>query len=302
MLTPLFSIISFILAGYLAKKTHLIEQKSAPVLIDYIVYFAIPALVFEQIYYLKINTTLFFLVFIMLFSIACSTILVVLLGRFLGFALPTLVTIAMMSGFGNTLFLGAPVIEGFMGEVAMREVIFYDQFITALPVALFGPFILALANKEDASLRKNILAVLRFPPAIAMALALMLKSVEIPEIVFHTLRMFGATVTPMALFAVGLQLVFSSIRSEWRATILVLFGKMILAPLIVFLLVIAFGVKFDASSHVAILQAAMPPMVLASAMVMKAQLNTSLAVATVAFGVGASLVILPTIYSLLLRF
>lgn len=299
MFASLFSIISFILSGYIAKRLKIIEQKQALSLIDFVIYFAIPALIFEKIYHLEMSLTLLYLVFIGMIGTAIGVAVVTLVGWWLKFSRPTLVTMVMMASFGNTLFLGIPVLEGFLGEEALREGIFYDQFATAIPVALLGPFILALASKEKASVIQSASKIVRFPPVIALVAAFLLKSVPIPEFIFSTLKMFGSTVTPVALFAIGLQMVFSSIRTEWKPTLVVLSGKMILSPLCATLIILALGIPMDESAHIAILQSAMPPMVLASAMVMKAQLNTSLAVSTVAFGVGASLGIMPLLYSLL---
>ena len=68
---------------------------------------------------------------------------------------------------------------------------------------------------------------------------------------------------------------------------------MLIAPLIFIFFMLIFRIDFTQTWMIGILQCAMPPMVLASAMIMKAELDSQLAVSAVAVGVGFSFINLP---------
>lgn len=84
-----------------------------------------------------------------------------------------------------------------------------------------------------------------------------------------------------------------AIKTAYKPTILVILAKMVLAPLIFVLLLKLFGFEMKASIIVAIIESATPTMTLAGAMVMKAKLDSNLAVSTVAFGVLFAFISMP---------
>lgn len=299
MFSALFSVLFFIFLGFLARHFKVIEPKQAPILMDFVIYFSIPALVFDKIYHLEFSPSLLYLVAFGMFGTLVGALAVLALGRVLSFSRATLVTMVMMASFGNTGFIGFPVVQGFFGEEALELAILYDQFATSIPIAILGPLILSAGGAERVSFRQTLLKILRFPPLVALVLAFLLKGVPLPALLFEPLRMLSATVVPLALVGIGAQLRLDSIRTEWRASAVILAGKMMIAPLAMLGAILLFGVELGREAMVMVVQASMPPMVLASAMVMKAQLNTPLALASVALGVGVSLVSLPAIYGFL---
>ena len=132
-----------------------------------------------------------------------------------------------------------------------------------------------------------------FPPFVALILGFLLRGVPLPNVIFDALNLFAQSVVPVALFAIGIGLGFRSIKSCYKSTAVVIAGKMLVAPFIFILITIIFGVDFGQIWMIGILQCAMPPMVLASAMIMKAELDSQLAVAAVAVGVAFSFISLP---------
>lgn len=135
--------------------------------------------------------------------------------------------------------------------------------------------------------------ILFFRRHLALLLGFLCKLISLPEFIFSPIRLFGGTATPVALFAIGLGLGFMAIKTAYKPTILVILAKMVLAPLIFVLLLKLFGFEMKASIIVAIIESATPTMTLAGAMVMKAKLDSNLAVSTVAFGVLFAFISMP---------
>ena len=55
---PLFSMFILLFSGYLAKRVRIISPNSAIVFLDFVLWFALPALIFDKVYHLNIDTTL----------------------------------------------------------------------------------------------------------------------------------------------------------------------------------------------------------------------------------------------------
>lgn len=295
---PLFSIFVLIATGFFAKKIGLLEQKHSILFVDFVLCFAIPALIFDKVYHVNIDASLINTIATGFGSTLVGAFVALALGWALKFSKATVVSMVMLSLFGNTLFVGMPVVQGFFGDEVLNEVIFYDQLATSIPLSILGPLILSFGAPEKVSLFQNALKVLKFPPFIALICAFCFKEIPLPDFIFAPLRMFEGSVTPVALFAIGVGLNFSSIASSYKSVSIVLFCKMIVPVAVFFAVTKILGVQINHTWLVGLFQCAMPPMVLASAMVMKAGLDSSLAISAVAMGVGFSFIAFP-IYSLL---
>ena len=66
---------------------------------------------------------------------------------------------------------------------------------------------------------------------------------------------------------------FKAIKQEWKLTALLLFGKMCIAPLLLFIVVIVGFGGFNDLWRMALIEVAMPPVVSAGAIVIKAGLS-----------------------------
>lgn len=295
---PLFSIFVLLASGYLAKRTKVIPQNQLIIFIDFVLVFALPALIFDKVYHVNIDFHLFSVIACGLGANFAAMLIAFGLGRLLGFSKATTASMALLSMFGNTLFMGLPVLQGILGEDIANEVILYDQMITCVPIAFLGPFILSYAAPSNVSLIANAFKIMKFPPFLALVAGLLAKSVDLPDFLFAPLRLFGAAVVPVALFAVGLGLGFNTIRSSYKSTALVVFLRMVLAPCFFVAFAWVFGLEFSPSYMVGLIETAMPPTVLASAMILKAKLDGNLAISAIAVGMCFTFVVIPVIIAI----
>lgn len=297
----LFTIFILLAGGYISKLIKVLKQKQSRSLFDFVVVFALPCLIFDKIYHLNFNFSLILLIFAGFISTSLAGIISVIVGRVFKFSKPTILSMFVLSAFGNTLFVGMPVVSNVFGEEFVGEVIMYDSLAGAIPISILVPLILAMNNGEKVTIVKNIKTIIYFPPFIGLVLGLVLKGFEIPEFVFAPIRMFGGSATPVALFAIGLSLGFNAIKSSYKSTVIVLFMKMILAPAIFILILQCFGAAFNKSTLIAVLESSMPTATIVCVMVMKAKLDSNLAASSVAFGLVLSVITLPILLNILTR-
>ncbi len=295
----LFTIFILLAGGYISKLIKVLKQKQSRSLFDFVVVFALPCLIFDKIYHLNFNFSLILLIFAGFISTSLAGIISVIIGRVFKFSKPTILSMFVLSAFGNTLFVGMPVVSNVFGEEFVGEVIMYDSLAGAIPISILVPLILAMNNGEKVTIVKNIKTIIYFPPFIGLVLGLALKDFKIPEFVFAPIRMFGDSATPVALFAIGLSLGFNAIKSSYKSTVIVLFMKMILAPAIFILILQCFGAAFDKSTLIAVLESSMPTATIVCVMVMKAKLDSNLAASSVAFGLVLSVITLPILLNIL---
>lgn len=297
----LFTIFILLAGGYISKLIKVLKQKQSRSLFDFVVVFALPCLIFDKIYHLNFNFSLILLIFAGFISTSLAGIISVIVGRVFKFSKPTILSMFVLSAFGNTLFVGMPVVSNVFGEEFVGEVIMYDSLAGAIPISILVPLILAMNNGEKVTIVKNIKTIIYFPPFIGLVLGLALKDFKIPEFVFAPIRMFGDSATPVALFAIGLSLGFNAIKSSYKSTVIVLFMKMILAPAIFILILQCFGAAFNKSTLIAVLESSMPTATIVCVMVMKAKLDSNLAASSVAFGLVLSVITLPILLNILTR-
>lgn len=295
---PLFSIFVLLASGYLAKRTKVIPQNQLIVFIDFVLVFALPALIFDKVYHVNIDFHLFSVIACGLGANFAAMLIAFSLGRLLGFSKATTASMALLSMFGNTLFMGLPVLQGILGEDIVNEVILYDQMITCVPIALLGPFILSYAAPSNVSLIANAFKIMKFPPFLALVAGLLAKNLEIPDFLFAPLRLFSGAVVPVALFAVGLGLGFNTVRSSYKSTALVVFLRMVVAPCFFVAFAWVFGLEFSPSYMAGLIETAMPPTVVASAMILKAKLDSNLAISAIAVGMCFTFVVIPVIIAI----
>ncbi len=291
---PLFAIFMILGGGYIAKKAKILKQKQTRMFFDFAIIFATPCLIFNRIYHLQIDLTLISLIFTGFISTSLAALISFAIGKICKFSKATLVSVVVLSSFGNTLFVGMPIVEGVIGTPsAIGEVIFYDALAGALPISLFVPLILSLGSNEKFSLINSVKKIFSFPPFYGLLLGIGLKIIDIPDFIFKPIIMLGDAATPVALFAIGLSLGFGAIKSSYKQTIVVILCKMIIAPLIFIILFKSLGFEITNSLKIAFLETTMPTATIVCAMVMKAKMDSNLAVSSVAFGLIFSIISMP---------
>lgn len=249
----------------------------------YLLDFALPALALHAVHRLPTVSTAgvasVWLVF------AAATVGFVALGRVFGWSRATVGCLALSCGLSNTSFVGFPLLEALLGPDAVALAVPIDQLGSFLLVCTLAPVVAGWAAGRTVDARSLALRVVRFPALWAMSLALLLHDVPFPAVLDGALDRIGTTLSPVALFAVGAQLRRPP-RTDLGPLGVGLVVKLGLAPLGVLL---ALGHTTPAA-RVAVLEAAMAPMVTGVLLAQSFGLRPDLASACLGVGVPLSLV------------
>ncbi|MGI6664829.1 MAG: AEC family transporter [Christensenellaceae bacterium] len=174
-----------------------------------------------------------------------------------------------MFAFSNTIFIGLPVSQALFGESATPYALFYymGNTITVWTLGIY-------ALQRDGNVRAgNVekqkifsMATLKkiLSPGLVsfvLALGLVMLDFKMPLFAEKTFRYLGSICTPLALIFIGhviYNIGLKNLRFQ-KDTWGVLIGRLIVSPVLVYLLVILIGAPLD-MSKVFIVQAAMPVM------------------------------------------
>lgn len=148
-------------------------------------------------------------------------------------------------GLGNTAFIGLPMISAFYGESEIHHAVVFDQvtFILFSTVGVITVLKASTEKEHKVSFSYIIKKVFRFPPFIACILALTLPCFMDISPINPLLDKLVATMSPMALFSIGLQLKLGAFKQEWKLITAGVTYKLIIAPCLVLILAIILNVS-----------------------------------------------------------
>src|SRR6185503_19112844 len=163
----------------------------------------------------------------------------------------------LMAGLGNTSFVGFPLILAYFGESYLGTGVVCDQ-MSFLLLSSAG-LIVAVKAQGNGKIEagKMLLKIISFPPFLGCVLALTLPRLIDVSPSTPVFSVLAASIGPLALFSIGLQLSFKGLQKEWKHIGAVLFYKLLLAPLLILFIALAFGMSGQVPT-ISIFEAAMP--------------------------------------------
>ena len=280
----LILIISF-LGGYLVKKTTSFERSQVSLLNSFILYISLPSQIFMYIPKMNFNYNLLAPISVSWIIFIISVLFFNIIGKKLNYNKKTILCLIMVCGLGNTSFVGLPLLENYFGQEGVGIGIYVDQFGTFLALSILGiPYLLFKTN-ENNSTYTTIKKIILFPPFIAIILAIFIKflnfNIPYPEVI----KRLGDTLAPLALFSVGFQLTFSGLKGRSRILLFGLAFKLILAPLIIYILYIKLFSLNNLIGKVSVFEAGMGPMITSTLIVSEKNIESELASVLLAFGI-----------------
>jgi predicted permease len=215
-----------------------------------------------------------------------------LLGRLFGWDKASIGCLVLCAGLSNTSFIGFPYLSYLYADpAALRYAVLCDQPGSFLAVSSLG-VALAVSYSSGGSVSWRLIGrrLLSFPPFVAFLLALLLIPLGgTPPLVQATLKPLADTLSPLALFSVGLQIRWQLAAGLGNRLLWGLAYKLLLAPLLIFG-VYAKGLAIGGLVlEVSVLEAAMAPMITAVLLAAEYRLQPSLAHMMAGVGIPLSL-------------
>ena len=286
MIEPVLPIAIYVLFGYLYK---VLFQDNSKQLVDFVIYFSLPAIVFSKIYPLTLDSRVVVLIFIFIGIVLFNLFLSYLIGKILRLNKLYLATFMIIATFGNTSFIGFSYIDAFYGQDFIVYGLIYDIFGSFLLLVSIGMFIITWGKGKKNSVFSISKSILLFPPMIMFFLTILAKNFEIPKFIMLTTQNLGSTLVPIAMIAIGMKLELKNIFARFHIVSVAVILKMVIVPIIVLLSFKYFYGIDQTWVKVTIIEVAMPPMTMAAVLAIKGGLDEKIAINSLVLGVIASL-------------
>lgn len=292
-----------LIIGIVLKKSKIIPENFHTSLNAFVINISLSAFSLYYISKIELNSSVIYPVLVVWIGIFAAILFFAGLGKIFGWKSSLIGALIMCAGFGNTSFVGIPLIQALYGEEGLKTVMLVDQpgFVALSTV---GILVANFYSESKDSLLKHLSKILKFPPFIAFVVALLLNifSIEIPKDFDEVLMKLGATTVPLALVSVGSQMQWKKIeKKEGFHLFIGLLFKLVLLPL---LILVIYKYIFHQSGDVidiCILEAAMAPMITAAIIASAHDLEPKFCNLMVAVGIPLSILTVG-IWHLLLPF
>ncbi|WP_392469457.1 AEC family transporter [Sphingobacterium cellulitidis] len=271
-----FILIIFCLsAGVISRKLNWVAKDGYKALNAWVLYFGLPAISFNYLPKLNWDNRLLFTMLGPILVLTGSIILFYIIERFTNISKRTSHTLMLIAGLSNTSFVGFPLITAYFGVEALPIGIVSDQMTffllstVGVVVAMKG----SLKKKNTVDIKFILKRVFTFPPLIGCLLAITLARFIDLSSLDDFFKILGSTVSPLALFSIGLQLNFGIVKSEIPNITYALIYKLLLAPAVIFLIAWSMGLSGEIV-QVSIFEMAMPSLVATSIILSQFKLNS----------------------------
>ena len=280
-----------LIIGIVLKKSKIIPENFHTSLNAFVINISLSAFSLYYISKIELNSSVIYPVLVVWIGIFAAILFFAGLGKIFGWKSSLIGALIMCAGFGNTSFVGIPLIQAMYGEEGLKTVMLVDQpgFVALSTV---GILVANFYSGSKDSLLKHLSKILKFPPFIAFVIALLVNvfSIEIPKDFDEVLMKLGATTVPLALVSVGSQMQWEKIeKKEGFHLFIGLLFKLVLLPL---LILVIYKYIFHQSGDVidiCILEAAMAPMITAAIIASAHDLEPKFCNLMVAVGIPLSI-------------
>ena len=286
MLDPVLPIAIYLLLGYLFK---LVFHDNSKQLIEFIIYFSLPAIVFSKIYPLILDQKIFGLILMFICFILFNLLLAYFIGRMMKLNKLLLATFMIMATFGNTSFIGFSYIDAFYGQDYIVYGLIYDLFGSFLLLVSIGMFIITWGSGRKNDSKSMFKSISLFPPTLMFFVTVIAKNFEVPNFLILTSQTLGTTLVPIAMIAIGMKLELKHIFVKFHIVTMAMALKMVIVPIIILI-----GFKYfygidQTWVKVTIIEVAMPPITMATVLAIKGGLDEKVAINSLVLGVLLSL-------------
>lgn len=240
VIVPIFLLL---LSGYFSVKIDLLKKDQIQVLSLFVVKIALPALLFHALSSKNFQDIWFPSYFAVYAGVTffLYAIGVYIFRKFYRESFTDASVLAMGGAMSNTGFIGTAILTLLIGA---SQATTYISMILIIESVMLVPTVLALAEaglqkqaKLSDLIKNTIFTLLKNPIFLSVVLGMLcaMLQLHIPKNIDQVFMLLGQTASPLALFVIGAGLVGLSIQYVNVQSILLVFLKNILMPLLVFL-------------------------------------------------------------------
>ena len=304
VLTQIAILAVVVVIGAIAAKFRVFNSESKDVLSKVIFNISLPLMLFTNFFRMEATPRLIANSLTVLVITAGVILFLLLIGwlsvRLYGLKDAEAAVFKAHSMFGNTIFLGFPLITALFGVEGLLYASMY-QLVSTIMMWTIG--VVILSHGRRVSWKASLLRVVN-PNTIATVLGILcfLLSVRLPSVILRPMTDLGAANTWLSMLYIGAMLVFSNVGGMLRrkSLYLISLNRLIISP---FLLISLFHIAATVTGFipdkvalsVIILQASMPCMATVVIMAKEFGSDDSLAVGNVFVSTIFSILTLPLV-------
>lgn len=276
--------------GFFLRKVKLFPENGHLALNSFVINISLSALSLYYIPKIILNFQMIFPVLVPWLNVFLAFVFFSFLGKKLNWSKTLIGALVLCAGFGNTSFVGIPVIQSLYGENGLKTVMLVDQPGSFVALSTVGIIIANFYSGEKSSFTEILKKIFKFPPFLAFFAALLLNvfSIQISAEIDDVFSKLGATTVPLALVSVGSQLKWQKLDKESKPLFWGLLFKLILFPALIFVLYFIILKQRGEIIEISFLESAMAPMITAAIIASTHKLEPKLCNLMVGVGIPLS--------------
>ncbi len=210
-----------------------------------------------------------------------------------GLARETRSAILLAGCFGNVLFMGYPTLTFLYGDMGGSYAAFADVLASTPLLWTFGVWIATRLGHEGGHGHSLLRTMLTLPPiwGFVLGFAVNLSGIEVAPLV-KAAKFMGQATIPIMLFTLGLSIPWGDLRPT-RPVLAAVGVKLLVAPLLVYALAHTVFDELRPAQTAAVLETAMPTMLMAASFADRFKLDVRAAALTASWSSLLFLVTLP---------
>lgn len=206
--------------------------------------------------------------------------------------LRTRASFLLTSMFGNTGYIGFPIILALVGEKYAGWALFYDLLGTVLGVYTLGIFLVSSIGTDSQGVGHLWKSLIINPALWSLGIGLVMRPIKIPVALETVLLDFGWAMVFVSLMLIGMRLSELNSWSGLGQTRISLGIKMLIVPLVLGWGLSLFGIRGE-PQLVLVIQMGVPPAIASLVLAEIYDLDRDLTVGAIAIGSSCFLLTLP---------
>lgn len=292
LIVPIFLVI---MLGYALKKTGFLTEAFGHELSKFVFYIALPVMLFYKTSIIDFSK---FISWEVVITYPVCALTVALLSFLYALKLDSFQRGAFVQGAfrPNLAYLGLPVVLTVLGDAALG----FAAVIIALgtvvnTIMTIGLFKLMDTNRGDVHIVLRLVGVLKNPLIISITLGVLfsLMNLSLPTCLANTAKIISPISLALILITVGISLSFSEIREYLKYDFAAATFKLVLMPLLAYLIASKICGLSGVPLHTAILMMGMPTAIVSYTFAKELNSDSKLALSIVNFNTLAAMITIP---------
>jgi len=287
----IITIVACISVGFFLRITGILSKDDASVLNRLIIYFFLPIISILHIPSIELNSGLMWLTISPFIVFVGSYVFFKMIKGTSALSQESFKSLVLTCGIGSTSFVGFPIFELLYGDEGLAYGVFLSLGGTILVFNTVGMyFLVKYSSAQHLSVREILKKLVTFFPFLVFLVAIIFNvfGISYSDRTTSLLQLLASPFSVIALVAIGIQINVRSIKTYKFELFVGQLYKLIVSPLIIFLLIwVIFG-KEDTLARVCILGAGIGSMNAISVLAAEKKVQPELSLMMPAIGIPLS--------------